>query len=67
MKRLQWCEHCGEPTGRTTEDSLYIGEIGPLCEICFDEMELPCPRCGEARTRLRPDGCEDYECPSELC
>lgn len=35
----QLCKQCGEPTGRCEDDSLYEdeeGEIGPLCEDCFD-------------------------------
>ena len=32
----QLCALCDEPTGRCEEDSMFIGDIGPLCEICFD-------------------------------
>jgi len=34
----QLCEHCGQPTGRCEEDSLYADEDhedGPLCYDCY--------------------------------
>ena len=33
---VEYCSKCGEPTGRAgrDEDSIYIGETGPLCENC---------------------------------
>lgn len=37
----QLCSECDEPTGRCEDDSLYAdddGEIGPLCENCYDEL-----------------------------
>ena len=37
----QCCVKCGEATGRCEDDSLYVynddGEIGPLCEDCYDK------------------------------
>ena len=33
----QLCEACQEPTGRCEEDSIYLDNIGPLCETCYDE------------------------------
>ena len=32
----QICSECGEETEKCEEDSLYAGEIGPLCESCFE-------------------------------
>jgi len=31
----QLCCECEEPTGRCEEDSIYINEIGPMCEECY--------------------------------
>jgi len=30
----QLCVECGDPTGRCEDDSIFLGEIGPLCECC---------------------------------
>lgn len=40
MTRIETCCQCDEPTGRAgrAEDSIYIEEIGPLCETCFEEI-----------------------------
>lgn len=40
------CAECDKKTGRAGihDDSLYIGEIGPLCEECHDR--LVCKTCG---------------------
>ena len=38
----QLCAHCGEPTGRCEDDSLFaddFGEDGPLCEGCWKEAD----------------------------
>lgn len=32
----QLCNECGEPTGRCEDDSIHVGDIGPLCESCRD-------------------------------
>jgi len=32
---LQLCCVCDEPTGRCEEDSMYIDDLGPLCEECY--------------------------------
>ncbi len=39
MPPLEYCYNCNSPTGRAgrSEDSLYLGDIGPLCEVCYDE------------------------------
>jgi len=34
----QLCCKCEEPTGRCEDDSLYIDDEGPFCEICWEEM-----------------------------
>lgn len=31
----QLCHLCDEPTGRCEDDSIFIDELGPLCESCF--------------------------------
>ena len=31
----QLCVKCDEPTGRCEDDSLYVGDDGPLCEECY--------------------------------
>jgi len=35
----QLCAQCDEPTGRCEEDSIYIADVGPLCECCRDKAE----------------------------
>lgn len=30
----QLCIICEQPTGRCEEDAMFIGEIGPICELC---------------------------------
>lgn len=32
----QLCVLCDEPTGHCEEDSLSDGDIGPLCEACYE-------------------------------
>ena len=40
VKKYQLCVRCDGHTGRTTgEDSIYVGEVGPLCEECRDIEE----------------------------
>jgi len=34
----QLCAECGSPTGRCEDDSIFIGDIGPLCESCRDSI-----------------------------
>jgi len=41
----QLCVECENPTGRCEEDSLFAdedGEIGPLCEKCWERRNRPC-------------------------
>jgi hypothetical protein len=33
----QLCSECDEATGRCEEDSMYVDDIGPLCEDCYVE------------------------------
>ena len=33
----QLCTLCDEPTGRCEEDEMWIEDLGPLCESCYDE------------------------------
>ena len=35
------CYECEKPTGRSGkgEDSLYVGELGPYCDDCYNECE----------------------------
>lgn len=35
----QLCQVCDTPTGRCEEDSIYVGEVGPLCKECRDSEE----------------------------
>lgn len=37
---LEHCCECGSPTGRAGrgDDSIYIGDYGPLCKTCRDCM-----------------------------
>lgn len=30
----QLCCECDEPTGCCEEDSIFVGDVGPLCEEC---------------------------------
>lgn len=30
----QLCVECDQPTGRCEDDSIFIGDRGPLCEEC---------------------------------
>lgn len=34
----QLCVECDEPTGRCEEDSMFYGDIGPLCDECYDSL-----------------------------
>lgn len=34
----QMCTECDAPTGRCEDDSLFVDEIGPLCEECFEAL-----------------------------
>lgn len=38
----QMCVACDEPTGRCEETALYVedGDLGPLCEACYDDYFL---------------------------
>lgn len=35
----QLCECCGDPTERCEDDSLYVGDVGPVCQSCADAQE----------------------------
>ena len=37
---IERCFICDDPTGRAGkgEDSIYLGDHGPLCEGCYDEI-----------------------------
>jgi len=32
----QLCVFCDQPTGRCEEDSMFVGDDGPMCEECRD-------------------------------
>lgn len=36
----QLCCECECATGRCEEDSIFIGDVGPLCEECFGSLIL---------------------------
>ena len=56
--KIERCLYCDSPTGRAgiTEDSLYIGSVGPFCEECFE----PVAKLQEELTDLRAR-CEKAE------
>ena len=35
----QLCCECDQPTGRCEDDSIYIEDIGPLCEDCYEAKD----------------------------
>lgn len=35
----QLCVECDAPTGRCEDDSIFVGECGPLCTTCRDEKQ----------------------------
>jgi len=35
----QLCSQCEEPTGRCEEDTLDVGNSGPLCEGCYEAAQ----------------------------
>ena len=39
----QLCITCDQPTGRCEEDSIHVGNSGPLCEECRDAWP-PCDK-----------------------
>jgi len=40
------CLNCGE--SMSEDDTYYIGDSGPYCEACFDDMAFQCDHCGES-------------------
>ncbi len=53
----QLCSKCDCATGRCEDDSLFVGEDGPLCEICWqalndetDDDDYNDPRHGQAKS-----------------
>ena len=61
MADLEYCSKCGELTGKTgwSEDSIFIGEIGPLCEKCEHVLETiqACDVCGLVDHHCRGGAC----------
>ena len=73
----QLCEMCDEPTERCEDDSIYVGDVGPLCEECGDKKRKvygglengePCRFCDETHAdicdqcmTLICDGCAVYD------
>jgi len=35
----QLCSECGTETDRCDEDSMYVDEVGPLCENCYRKLK----------------------------
>lgn len=35
----QLCSTCDCPTGRCEDDSLFINDDGPLCKICWQQLQ----------------------------
>lgn len=42
----QLCSKCEQPTGRCEDDSLFVFDLGPLCEECWKSKE---PEQGEEK------------------
>ncbi len=66
-KKYETCCRCEQTTGRSRyDDSIRVGDLGPLCEVCFDELgqpeELTCIRCGENAVCFLDDDpvCEEH-------
>ncbi len=34
----QLCSECNDETDRCDEDSMYVDELGPLCENCYNKL-----------------------------
>ncbi len=35
----QLCCQCDDPTGRCEDDTISYGDVTPLCEDCYDNLE----------------------------
>lgn len=57
----QLCVECDQPTGRCEEDSILIGDLGPLCEECAERYQDRCQDCGAT-----VDG-DGYSTDAEAC
>lgn len=63
MADRELCIECANPTGRAGlyDDSLYLGDYGPYCEECYDDLIAAAPELvkalealiGEATAALR--------------
>jgi len=53
MMSLEYCVECDEATGIAgiMDDSLYIGDSGPYCEECYEEMLRDMTRGDNANNR----------------
>ena len=51
-ERLQRCANCDGLTDKTTEDAIFLGEYGPLCEECADRLVAAAPEMLDALERL---------------
>ena len=51
-QKIQRCINCDGLTGKTTEDAIFLGEYGPLCEECADRLTALAPEMLEALERL---------------
>lgn len=45
---IQRCIRCDGLTGKSTEDSVFLGERGPFCEECADRLVAAAPEMLEA-------------------
>jgi len=55
------CRECDNWTGRTGNDSLYVGDLGPLCESCYDKHggeEIDAAKTEVLRVVERAEGAE---------
>ena len=51
-QKIQRCINCDGLTGKSTEDSVFLGERGPFCEECADRLVAAAPELLDALERL---------------
>ena len=61
----QTCMNCDSATGRCKEDEFRVGEVGPLCEDCFDSVEAYCNESKAAFVRCVREMAKDTAAMSE--
>ena len=68
MSQLETCCACECPTGRAGrgEDSLYVGDEGPYCETCFQEVSLACFKLAQVKALNQRSADAEPEPPSDF-